>query len=378
MTAERNTEIWSTRLQRELLALTTDNAPEDTKEEVKCVLPPFVSVKDHQLDIAKGDCMVSFLIDLPPRKEDKATGEALEEAEAATTPSTGTDEEQQVEGKDDSGAEPKEGQDAEQKKSDDAEQKKGDDDIPRKMIVTLDASLQKKNDGSVDPIAVAYPFLKPRAILASGSNFFPEGSTIKEGDFIDIEMDWTPSLHLTDAILNIGLKIKESILQDEAFHPAAKEKNDPVEEIVNKARRFGSSFTNSLRGITQKATEKPDQKQQKKGLRGLGRKKKEENKKPKSNSGEVRIGDEINMLESPWVDCQGVYSCKAIRRPAFVDDAISVAAQATEGEQVRSMLDQDDGEPPDSLSDYMRLQAGSIGQVCGAIRKRLLSWKRLC
>ena len=69
------------------------------------------------------------------------------------------------------------------------------------------------------------------------------------------------------------------------------------------------------------------------------------------------------MLEAPWVDCQGVYSCKAIRRPAFVDDAIAVAAQSTEENQVRSMLDDDD-KVPDNLGDYMRLQAGSIGQVC--------------
>ena len=61
MSADRNTEIWSTRLQRELLALTTDNASEEAKDEVTGVLPPFVTVKDHQLDITKGDCAVSFL-----------------------------------------------------------------------------------------------------------------------------------------------------------------------------------------------------------------------------------------------------------------------------------------------------------------------------
>ena len=342
MAAERNTEIWSTRLQRELLALTTDNATDDAKDEVAGVLPPFITVKNHGLDISKGDCVVSFLVDIAKKPKESDDKEAKE----------------QEEGK---GAEAS---------ADEA-----------KIVVTLDASLRKKSNGSVDQMAVAYPFLKPAALLSSGCKVFPEGSTIKDGDFIDIEMDWTPSLHLTDAILNIGLKIKESILQDEPFHAAkVTEKNDPVEEMVSKAKKFGSNFRKGIAGLTEKSGDTPDgkEKQRKSGLR-LGRKKKKEDKKKanKPNPAEIRIGDEINMLEAPWVDCQGVYSCKAIRRPAFVDDAIAVAAQSTEENQVRSIFNDDD-EEPDNLGDYMRLQAGSVGQVCLCVCSCLHSFILFC
>jgi hypothetical protein len=366
-TAERNTEIWSTRLQRELLALTTDNAPEDMKEEVVGILPPFVSIKDHQLDITKGDCVVSFLVELPAAKPKKAEvpkktevqkeegGEAPDEATPAT--------------------------------ADDAAEADDDEEEIPPVIVTLDASLQKKQDGSVDSVAVAYPFLMPTAFLTSGSKHFPEGSTIHDGDLIDIEVDWTPSLHLSDAILNIVLKIRECILQGEPFHAAqdkTKNNQDPMEDMVNRAKRLGSSFSKGLRGLAS-TTEKPEgEKKEKRGLRLPGRKKKKE--KPKSpqanNPGEIRIGDEINMLEAPWVDCQGVYSCKAIRRPAFVDETMAVAAQNTgtdKGEQVRlssqnNVFDEEgDGEVPGDFGNYMKLQAGGMSQVCLPKRHALLS-----
>lgn len=326
MSAERNTEIWSTRLQRELLALTTDNAPEDTKDEVTAVLPPFVTVKDHQLDIANGDCMVSFTLDLAAAED------------AAPAPAAAETEGEKPEGEEKSPEEQKE--------------------PPADVVVVLDASLQKKPDGSVDAMAVAYPFLKPVAVLKSGATRLPEGSTVNDGDLIDIEMDWTPSLHLTDAILNISLKLKESILQGEPFHSVSASRQDPVEDMVNRARRLGSSFSKGLRGLTEKTPE-----DKKKGK--MVRKKKKEKSKSIKGAGEVRIGDEINMLDAPWVDCQGVYSCKAIRRPAFVDEAMAVAAQVQDDDQVRpSILSGDDGEVPDRLGDYMRVQIGGVSEVC--------------
>ena len=293
MDLERNLEIWSTRLQRELLALTTDNAPVDTKEEVVAVLPPFVTIAGHALVIEKGDCILSFTVDLPAKAEEK------------------------------------------------------------KIVVTLDASLQKKADGSVDPAAAVYPFLKPVAMLQSGGSRFPEGSTIKDGDLIDIEMDWTPSLHLTDSILNIALKIKESILQGEPFHAAAtKGKTDVVEGMVTRAKQLGTSFTKGLRGQG-----------------GRRKKKKDRKSAQKANPSKIRIGDEINMLEAPWVECQGVYSCKAIRRPAFVEEAIAVAAKSSEArakDQVRpfAVSEDGDGKVPSNLGDFMLSQAGTVAQVC--------------
>jgi hypothetical protein len=308
---ERNTEIWSTRLQRELLALTSDNAPNETKDAVQAVLPPFVTVQNHDLNIEKGNCVVSFLVDLPAKE-----GEA----------------------------------------------------DPPAIVVTLDTSLHKKKDGTVDPIAVAYPFMKPEATLTSGASRFPAGSSIKDGDLIDIEMDWTPSLHLTDAILNIGLKIKECIAQGEMFHPAPPSKQDPVGDMVGRAKRLGTSFSKGIRGLAS-TPERAEGDNKKRGLR-IGRQKKKEAKSPKASSEEVRIGDEINMLEAPWVDCQGVYSCKAIRRPKFVDEAMAVAAQMTgnkpppSGEQQVSPSDVGDGEIPSDLTEFMQAQAGGLTKVC--------------
>lgn len=310
MSGERNTEIWSTRLQRELLGLTSNDAPSEPKDAVQTVLPSFVTFQSHELSIENGNCLVSFLVDLPA--------------------------------------------------------KEGETESPS-IVVALDTSLPKKQDGTVDPIAVAYPFMKPLAILQSGASRFPEGSSIKDGDLIDIEMDWTPSLHLTDAILNIGLKIKESISQGESFHPAPPNvRHHPVGDMVDRAKRLGTTFSKGIRGLA--SQDKVEGDGQKRGLRlpVPGRKKKEV-KSPKANPGEVRIGDEINMLEAPWVDCQGVYSCKAIRRPAFVDDAMAVAAQmvkkeASTADQQVSSLD-GDGEVPGDLKEFMQAQAGGLTKV---------------
>mmetsp|Transcript_9632 Transcript_9632/g.23352 ORF Transcript_9632/g.23352 Transcript_9632/m.23352 type:complete len:606 (+) Transcript_9632:172-1989(+) len=288
---KRNAEIWSTRLQSELLAMTTDNATEKAKEEMTAVLPAFCSIKDYTLGIERGDCTVTCLLDLP-----KA---ATSEAETTT------------EGAEAEGAEESE--------------TKTDDAAPAAPItVTFDVSLRKTADGAVDTSAVSYPFLKPIAILATGCGSFPKGSTIKDGDAIDIEMDWTPSLHLTDAILNVSLKVKECLSQGEAVHAAesfakASKAEQAVSEAVNKAKKLGADMGRSLRNLAAKTASDGE----KKKIRlPIGRKKKP---RPKATAKEVRIGDEINMLEAPWVDCQGVYSCKAIRRPKFAEEAIAQA-----------------------------------------------------
>jgi hypothetical protein len=355
---QKNTEIWSTRLQRELLALTTDNASEEAKEEVTAVLPPFCTFQEHALDIERGNCTVTCLIDLPP---------GTPRAAATTSPSKAPTPEKKDETK-------SEGGDSAAAGGATATDATVSPENPASILVTMDVSLQKKADGSVDGMAVSYPFLKPVAILTAGSSRFPEGSTIKDGDTIDIEMDWTPSLHLTDAFLNISLKIKECISQGEPFHPGMVEKSRPdlsVGAMMNQAKKLGMGFSQSLRVLTGEGKTNGDADKQKKNRLGLGRKKKEKKQRPKATAGEVRIGDEINMLEAPWVDCQGVYSCKAIRRPNFVDDAMAIAAQQMKTEpepQVSrpSLLgeDVDQGQVPDDFGDYMRLQAGGISQVC--------------
>jgi len=330
MSADRNMEIWATRLQRELLALTATNNSEassgdSSQEDVPAVLPSFISVHNHGMNIESGDFAIDFLITLPG-------------TEADTVP----------------------------------------------IVVTLDCSLFKKSDGRVDPIAVSYPFMKPFAALSSGASRFPAGSTVKDGDLIDVELDWTPSLHLADAILNLALKIKECIAQGEPFHPAVTQPgNDAVAHMVGRARKLGSSLSKGIRSLGSTPERKQGESPAKKGLRALGRNRNKTAMSPKSSSGEIRIGDEINMLEAPWVDCQGVYSCKAIRRSAFVEEAMSLAAQAnnkndsspsktTEKPQQMSPTG-DDGTVPDELSEFLQAQAGGIKKVrftCGFCRWR--------
>jgi hypothetical protein len=260
---QRNAEIWSTRLQRELLALTEGGA--EDPEHVAAVLPPFITLINHEIDIPNGICTVSFHIKLREEEEEEK----------------------------------------------------------EKIVVLLNASLHHKQDGSVNAAVPAYPFEKPTAILQSGSSCFPEGSTVRNGDLVDIDCDWTPSLHLSDAVLNVGLKVKESILQQEPFYAAEPEPPaDPVEELAKgaaqSARRLGNFITMSANkgaAIMSSSSSQP-------------KKKASPPKKKIATPDNINIGDEINLLEAPWVDCHGVYSCKAIRRPAFVEDAIAVAAAA--------------------------------------------------
>lgn len=269
---DKNTEIWSTRLQRELLALTTDNVTAEAKTEMTGVLPAFCSVQEHALEIEQGNCTVRCILDLPAASE--------------TTTESSKD----------------------------------------PITITFDLSLKKKADGSVDASAVSFPFVMPTAILTSGSGKFPAGSTIQDGDCIDIEMDWTPSLHLSDAILNVALKIKECLSQGEPIHgteagATTGTKGEIVNEAVNKAKKLGSSMGASLRSLT--GNIQNGEKKKGRLASRFGRKKAAA--RQKATASEVRIGDEINMLEAPWVDCQGVYSCKAVRRPKFAEEAIRAA-----------------------------------------------------
>jgi hypothetical protein len=54
------------------------------------------------------------------------------------------------------------------------------------------------------------------------------------------------------------------------------------------------------------------------------------------NPDDVQIGDEINLLEEPWIAAHGVYSCKAIRRPPFVEQIMSSAQNQGENQQFSS------------------------------------------
>lgn len=294
---ERNGEIWSTRVQQELLALTTDNADLESTSEARSMLPPFVTIQDHSLDIAEGTCVVLVKVDVPPAK------------------STGDGSEQEGEGE------------------------------VRCVVVAMEASLLRNADGTPNGKDPSYPFIAPVARLKSGKEMFPPGSTVEEGSRIAMDLDWTPSLHLADAIMNVGLKVKESIMQGEPVHPEPEPEIDPfdevakgVDEVAKGARRFASNFGQRAakfgKSLTPKAgTSKSHTTPQSSASAGSGSGKR---KSPREQPipGEVRIGQEINLLEEPWVNAHGVYSCKAIRRPLFIEEILSKSTK--EAEQMSS------------------------------------------
>jgi hypothetical protein len=311
---DRNAEIWSTRLQKELLALTTDNATSQETQDVAGILPPFISIKDHELDISAGICKVSFTIDVSnPRAQTEDSSEPI--------------------------------------------------------VITLDTSMERNEQGAIIPGASAYPFKQPSIVIKTGASMFPESSTIGNGDPVDIDCDWTPSLHMTDAVLNIGLKIKESILMGEPFHPAVMEESDPVDDLVKGARLFGTFLSKSVRNFVTTPTATAASSTETAPPRGNPLRRKPKEPKRQASATSINIGDEINLMEPPWVDCQGLYSCKAIRRPGFLEDAIAFAANANKKNQVSSTDDdeEDDGDIPDNFGNYMRLQAGSLGKVCACL-----------
>ena len=263
---QRNAEIWSTRVQKELLALTTDNADAETTDDVRSMIPSFCKVKDHSLNISIGYCVVFFEIEAAPGKT---------------------------------------------------------------AIVSIDASLSKGADGKIDYAKPAYPFAEPLCLLRTGEDIFPTGSTIKNGNPIAMDIDWTPSLHLTDAIMNISLKIKESVKQGEAFHAAP-----PVSPSGGQRRlASGLASVRNAFGNNSRGSGGGDSRGRQSTRKGVAKKGK---KAVASTPGDVTIGDEINLLEEPWVNAHGVYSCKAIRRPAFVQQAMSVAAEKEEQDAFKS------------------------------------------
>jgi hypothetical protein len=282
---ERRGEIWSTRIQQELLSLTTDNADADTRS----LLPPFTTVKDHYLDLTAGTCTVTVQIDIVSSKE--------------------------VAQCDDSPNEPK----------------------STVVTVDLDASMSKNLDGSLNINGISYPFTAPIPRLKEGKDAFPQGSTITEGDRIIMDLDWTPSLHLVDVIMNIGLKIRESILQGEPFHAA--EPEDPIAEVVADVARGARRFASKLGSIGKAAfTPKSNSSRQTRSSPQVtpGASVISPESIKSTNSEDVKIGDEINLLEEPWIAAHGVYSCKAIRRPPFVEQIIAAAQSSGENQHFSS------------------------------------------
>lgn len=206
-TADRNAEIWSTRLQREILALESSD-DESKKMEL---LPPFIKTLGHTLNIEGGIAKIEFRIDVEVAdKEDVAAasieskevkGNLAEEKESKdTSDAADTDD---VKKDDDPDAAKPETEEAIATAATEPSENKNESeslDLPEEpitdphVILVLDASMYwKSHDNATDSKSPQfYPFTKPLAVIKSGSNLFSGGSTIGNGDEVDIDLDWTP------------------------------------------------------------------------------------------------------------------------------------------------------------------------------------------
>jgi len=375
----RTAEIWSARLHREILALTGEGG--DDAETVG-VLPPFIALEDHTIDIAKGLCDVTFRIDVEPPSvvpgaddgRPSAGGGTTEEAEASENREGETNDDIAEEGKRKGGDEAADEKPKEIAESEAGSSKKEEaggkseaaskadnvpDQGPPHVIIMLDASTGTSPDGSPGPAATpsSYPFQSPTAMLISGAHLFPRpGSEISDGDYIEIELDWTPSLHLNDAILHVALKVRESIRRGEPFYSNDGANDDAaggavggnLEAEVLKAKEKVTSFFSIMAAVASEVVAPNNVAAAAGGgvtaaaaVVGAGEKEniaKADKKKAKRAIGSdtVAIGDEIDLSQSPWNVCAGMYSCKAIRRPVFVELAMSQAEAEAKAEEKRS------------------------------------------
>ncbi|KAL9181469.1 hypothetical protein ACHAXT_010274 [Thalassiosira profunda] len=356
---DRNAEIWSTRLQREILALESSD-DESKKMEL---LPPFIKTIGHTLSIEGGIAKIEFRIDVELGDEAKESAEAagdITEEDAAVEGAAGAgdgagkDEDASVE-KDGSTGEKAGEKDTAAGEDGDKTQESGslhtvesgteasEEGSPKAdphVIIVLDASMYWKADSSATQSnnPQCYPFQKPLAIVKSGSGLFSGESTISNGDEVDIDLDWTPSIHLSDAVTNVALKIRECVKTGEPLHPSEREDADEGlsgsilreafearESLMETKKAVGAMFSSGLSSLSAKGSslaakageslanlggEGSD------GAMGAGAEEKREVKEVPD------IGDEIDLSDEPWNQCIGMYSCKAIKRPAFIEAAI--------------------------------------------------------
>lgn len=198
---ERNIEIWSTRLQREILAL---ESSDDESKKIE-LLPTFITTIGHTLNIEGGIAKVEFQIDVEKGEKEDSVDAAAADNEAETNVQDGTEEEaaQEIENTDNTETNEEE---AKPDTDETAQEEKPSPDNNH-VVLVLDASLYWNDNSGNDSAPMCYPFQKPLAILKSGAHLFSEESTISNGDEIVIDLDWTPSIHLSDAVTNVALKV---------------------------------------------------------------------------------------------------------------------------------------------------------------------------
>jgi len=404
-------EIWSVRLQREILALTTPPTPTpDDKDVVEGkddtepnsddasspvvsgeappptgasgnnsaaknanstigILPPFLSVEKHDMDIENGICKIWFEVEVPSavvvvhhqsndaQKDDchdvnaadssERTPSPVPPSDAATSPLKPTKTPNDVSLADEPPTEP----------GPTPTPSPAAPPAPAAITILIDASLPRPNPTHSDPrrsqpatSVNTYPFSKPTAILYSGAVHLPAGSTLRDGDDVNIDCDWTPSLHLRDAALNVALKLREGIRKNEPIH--RDEEDDEMEKDI---RIMGEALSQGVSQGTQKMksffqsvkdkavavadeldkaviAEKEDRLRKQTAMKKDGGKKANVGKVVDGSN--VEIGDVINLAMNPWCQAVGMHPCKAIRRPQFVEAALKSANANKKGKEV--------------------------------------------
>jgi len=222
---------------------------------------------------------------------------------------------------------------------------------------------------------------------------------------MDIDCDWTPSLHLRDAAMDVALKLRESIKRNEPiyrndedeFRMMGEALSQGVSQGTQKVKSFflsvkekAASVADELdKAVMAERAEKEDrmmrQLQQKqviaKNNRALAAKNNNNNVATDGkvvDGTNVEIGDVLNLAMSPWNQAIGMHSCKAIRRPEFVDSAIKLAAADGNGRNRKEVSTFDDEEDeannqfrqgkkdPLCIDNYLGLHSGSIRKVAGS------------
>ena len=394
----------STRLQREILAL---ESSDDESKKIE-LLPPFIKTTGHTLNIEGGIAKIEFRIDV--EVPEKAAGSEEEEVVDSEVAAASGDEkavesvgEKNVEEGDSNeenavAKDEKEGGDIAQKNESTGDEKDTDNDgtESKEATTTEEVTQQEKEEEKADPHVVlvldaslywrpdsssssqstspqCYPFQKPLAILKYGSNLFSGGSTIQNGDEVDIDLDWTPSIHLSDAVTNVALKIRECVKRGEPLHATVREDNDDdgfsgsllreareaKESLLETKKAVGAIFSSGLSSLSAKGSSfaakgESASKRMSKSILNLGESLstiaaptmqgekgateeteaaaggEEGSEKEESSKKVVKaipdIGDEIDLSDDPWNKCIGMYSCKAIKRPEFIEALLSNSA----------------------------------------------------
>jgi len=175
---------------------------------------------------------------------------------------------------------------------------------------------------------------------------------------MNIDCDWTPSLHMRDAALNVALKLREGIRKDEPIYKDDENEDElrymgeAISQNVIQGTQKMKSFFQSVREKAAAVADELDkavtaEREEKEGKLRIQREKQTAMRKSRMETGKkndvskkavdgsnVEIGDVINLALNPWSQAIGMHSCKAIRRPHFVDTAIKLAGVNKKGNEV--------------------------------------------